>query len=105
MNRPLVLVNTTGSVVFDGNEGVTFVVAMESSVSASRIRIKNISPGQLYTFIFRQDGTGGHSFQWPSSVQNATVIDHRPLARSVVNLIGDTGGTLRANIPGTWNPS
>src|SRR4051812_29787286 len=98
MNRPLVLVNSTGTVVFDGFEGVTFVVTLQSSVSASRIRIKHISPGQLYTFIFRQDATGGRHFNWPSGVViNPTRVSEVPDAVSVQNYIGYTGGRLLAN--------
>jgi|SRR5947209_3062734 len=105
MSRRLVHVNSTGSVIFDGFEGETFVVMLESSVRASRVRIKNISPGQLYTVIFRQNHVGGHTFEWPTGlVHNAGTIDTAAQATSVKNFIGDTGGQLVANIPGTWQP-
>lgn len=103
MNRPLELVNTTGSVDFDGLKAVVWVVTMQSSVPASRVRIKNISPGQLYTFIFHQDGIGGHTFEWPANVKDASAVNATAGATSVMNFIGYTGGALLADLPGTWS--
>jgi hypothetical protein len=107
MSRPIKIVDTaTGLVLFDGLQAVTWKVLMKQSVPASGVRLKNISPGQIYTFIFQQDADGGHSFTWPvARVRNGTRLDLRPLAVSVQNYIGSTGGILLSDLPGTGGAS
>jgi hypothetical protein len=102
MDRPYKVIDMTGVAVFDGFEAVTWKVLMRNSASANDVRVKNISPGQLYTFLFEQDGKGGHSFAWPPTVKNGMRINPEPFSVSRQNFIGSTGGVLLANIPGAW---
>lgn len=102
MERPYKVIDTTGVAIIDGLEAVTWKILMRNSVSANDIRVKNISPGQLYTFIFEQDAKGGHNFAWPEGVKNGMRIDPEPNSVSVQNYTGSTGGVLIANIPGAW---
>lgn len=86
--------------VIDALLGETFVIGMATSIQ--KIRVKNVTPGMLYVFILKQDNSGGASIQWGSSIRNGTGADPRPFAVTVQSFVGDTGGILKANIPGTW---
>ena len=101
--QPIKVVDTaTGLVLFDGLQAVMWMVLMKQSIAASGVRVKNMAPGQLYTFIFQQDAIGGFTFDWPGHIQNGGIIDPAPDAISVQNFIGNTSGILIANLPGTW---
>lgn len=103
MNRPMKIVNSSsGIIVFDGLEAVVWKILMSSNVVASGVTVKNVSPGQLYTFIFVQDAVGGHIFAWPAQVDNGALVDPQPNTTTVQNYIGNTGGILQSNAPGAW---
>jgi hypothetical protein len=101
MNRPFLTLNSSEAILFDGLAAVCWFVNMHSSVSSPRIR--NMAPGQLYTFVFTQDAVGGHTMSWPGNCVNAAPIDPAPNATTVQSLIGDLGGILYANIAPTRN--
>jgi hypothetical protein len=84
--------------VFDGTLAECFIVNLHNNVSTAKV--KNIVPGVLYTFIFHQDGRGGHSFFWPSVCRNASDVGRAPGQTSVHNFVGN-GGYLDATMPGT----
>jgi hypothetical protein len=50
-----------------------FKTSMTTNVSSSSI-VGGVA-GAYYTFIFTQDGTGGHTFSWPVNVIDAQAID------------------------------
>jgi hypothetical protein len=101
MQRPFQIIDTTGTVHFDGLQAVTWKVLMRRTIST--MRITNIAPGQLYSFIFVQDGIGGHQFVWPTpQVTGGMLIDIIPNATSIQNFVGGTGSTLDAIAPGAW---
>lgn len=99
MSRPIQTLDSSDPVIFDGNVAVCFIVLMNSYVNNAKVR--NIAPGVLYTMIFQQDADGNHEFVWPGSCLNAAAIDTKPGAFTVQNFIGNTGGSLQANLPGT----
>jgi ABC-type Zn uptake system ZnuABC Zn-binding protein ZnuA len=88
------------TVVLNGLEAETFVLSMDTSVS--QVRVKNLSPGQLYVLILKQNHAGGHTIAYGASIRNAVAADPRPFAVTVQSFIADTGGILRSNLPGTW---
>jgi hypothetical protein len=99
-NRPYQTLESSGPLLFDGLQAVCWFVHMKSDITSPRVI--NISPGQLYTFVFGQDGTGGHKMIWPFNCRNAAPIDPTPNSTTVQNFIGNTGGLLEANISPAW---
>jgi hypothetical protein len=99
MNRPFLNVDSGGTLLFDGLAAVCWFVNMRSTMNT--VRITNISPGELYTFVFAQDAAGGHTITWPNNCINAAPIKTQPYAITVQNFVGHTGTTLYANIPST----
>jgi len=81
---------------YDGN-----VFRIVLSVSVNDVRMRNVSPGLLYTFIIRQTGSP-NTFQWPATVRGGMMICRRPHSTSVQTFIGRTGGDLLAITAGTW---
>jgi hypothetical protein len=99
MNRPYLTLNSTDPILFDGLAAVCWFINMHSDVTSPRIH--NMSPGEMYTFVFTQDAVGGHAMNWPANCLNAASIDPAPNAITVQNLICDTGGMLYANVAPT----
>jgi hypothetical protein len=100
MNRPFLNFDSSEALLFDGLAAVCWFINMRSDVTNARVA--NISPGQLYTFVITQDDAGSHVFTWPAICINAMMVDPAPNAITVQNFVGQTGGTLLANLPGTW---
>lgn len=100
MNRPYQTFDSTQQpLTFDGLQAVCWFIVMRSNVTSSRMM--NISPGQLYTFVFTQDNVGGRTFSWPANCIDAAPISPAPNTTTVQNLVGHTGAVLYANIPPT----
>jgi hypothetical protein len=62
--------------VFDAlnTEGIiTFDITLTGNVVAPTM--EHLTPGQLVSFIIRQDAFGAHTFLWPGSVYGGSVID------------------------------
>lgn len=97
MNRPFQNIDSGGAVLFDGLVAVCWFIHMRTSITGARVA--NISPGQLYTFVFTQDASGGHTMTWPANCRNANQINLEPDSITVQNFIGNTSGILVANIP------
>ena len=97
--RRLLRVDSMQSMIFNCFHAECFVVDMQGGVQRSQLN--NSSPGQLYTFIIRQNQTGGHSFNWPMQCINPMPIDQRPHAISTQNFIASTGNRLLAIEPGS----
>jgi hypothetical protein len=89
------------TVLLDASQYETFVIDFAASIQ--NLRIKNISPGQLYVFVLRQDADGGHGIAWGNSCHNGAMLDQAPRAVTVQSFIGTTGGILYAIPPATWN--
>lgn len=99
MNRPYKNLESSGPLLFDGLIAVCWFIHMRSDITSPRVL--NISPGQLYTFVFTQDGIGDHTMNWPPNCINAAPIDPEPNSITVQNFIGNTGGILYTNIAPT----
>jgi hypothetical protein len=99
MNRPFQNIESGGAVLFDGLVAVCWFIHMRSNIASARVQ--NISPGQMYSFVFTQDAVGGHTINWPVNCVNAGPIDPQPNSITVQNFIGNTGGIMLANITPT----
>jgi hypothetical protein len=78
---------------------VCWYISMTSDITASRVI--NISPGQLYSFVFTQNATGNNKMTWPRNCINAAAIDPKPNSTTVQHFVGLTGGNLFANLSPT----
>jgi hypothetical protein len=58
----------------------TFVFTLTGNVTSSTLTAATAVAGQSIGFMICQDGTGGHTFAWPSNVRNPAVIDSTPSA-------------------------
>lgn len=101
MKRPYQIFDSELPIVFEGSTTLCFIVNLRSSVTTAKMR--NIIPGALYTFVFHQDHTGGHTFAWPAECVNGIPIASSANSTTIQNFIGQEGGTnLSSNMPGTW---
>jgi hypothetical protein len=64
--------------------------------------IQNMIPGNLYTFIIFQDGTGGHAFGWPVNAYNPTPINLLASGYTVQTFVALDGGALYSIGAGSW---
>ena len=64
---------------------------------------ENLIDGNLYTTILIQDGVGGHSFEWPSNVVNATSVYQDPDSITIQTFVAITG-TLYSISAATYYP-
>jgi hypothetical protein len=101
MNRKLLILDSEDAMLLDGLAAVVWQIEMIRSVSTPP-RVKNIIPGVLYTFIFRQNQAGNNTFAWPLTCLNASPISLRPHSSTVQNFIGTLDGKLISNIPATY---
>ena len=65
----LIVLAFSSTPVFDASQGSGFEMTLSAAVTASTL--ENVSPGQIITFVLKQDGTGSHTFAWPSNVKGA----------------------------------
>jgi len=86
---------------FDGRKGETFLVLMASDVASARVT--NAMPGVVYVFVVKQGPAGGYNLTWGQGISNGIAVDSRANAVTVQSFITDTGGRLKANLPGTWS--
>jgi hypothetical protein len=86
--------------VFDGSQHTAFLITLAGDVTQAAIL--NMSPGNLYTFIRLQDGTGGHAFVWPSNVYGATPISIDPNTYTTQTFVALDDGSLLAIGAGTY---
>jgi hypothetical protein len=98
--KALLHIEGTDNMVFDGLDTTCWHVALIANVHTARIR--NMFPGQRYTFIFKQSNLGKHIFTWPPACVNGLAVSVDPNTLTIQNFIADTGGILRAHHAGTW---
>lgn len=93
-----VAVTFSSTPIFDATKGNAFQITLTGDVTSSTL--SNATAGQFIFFTITQDGTGGHTFAWPSNFQNApTVVS---TASKATNVVGFYDGT-NFNIAGQWN--
>lgn len=88
------------SVTFDATASEGFDLILTGNVSASTLT--GTSPGQLLTFVFAQDATGGRTFAWPTNVIAPGAVC--PFASSVSIQVFKVraGGTIIPVAPMLW---
>lgn len=93
-----VTVTFSATPTFDATKGNAFQITLTGNVTSSTL--SNAVAGQFLFFTVTQDGTGSHTFAWPSNFQNApTVVS---TASKSTNVVGFYDGT-NFNIAGQWN--
>jgi len=72
---------------FNGATNQAFQMTLTGNVTSSTFT--GGIAGQLYTFILKQDGTGGRTFAWPANILGGGVIDTTPSSVNVQNFVSD----------------
>src|SRR6185437_5822635 len=73
--------------VFNGTAVGAFKITLTGNVTSSTAT--NLVVGVLYTFIIKQDATGGRTFVWPTSFVGAMVIDGTASITNVQQFVYD----------------
>lgn len=99
----LVVVPFSATPIFDAslvNGPIAFDLTLSGNVTSSTL----VAPqaGQIVTFIFQQDGTGGWTFVWPSNVLNAGIVDTDADSVTVQSFIARANGFLYPIGPQTY---
>jgi hypothetical protein len=81
------------SLTFDCSKANGFQITLGGNVTSSTV--VGASPGQIVTFVLIQDGTGGHTFAWPTSITGTSPIDGTANITNVQQFIARADGTLR----------
>lgn len=79
--------SATAAFVGISNTNMVFQITLTGNVTAPTL--SGLTAGAKVTFILIQDGAGGHSFTWPTNVQNASTIETTPNARDIQEFIFD----------------
>jgi hypothetical protein len=74
-----------------------FQMTLAGNITASTI--SGVAPGQLVAFYFVQDGTGGRTVAWPSSMTGTVQPDPTPNAISLILFRADLSSVLHAVAP------
>jgi len=101
MRRKLLFQLAQQNLIVDGRAAQTFVIKFGTSVLD--LHVKNVTAGQLYVFVLKQNKKGFHSILWSDQILNATPADPNPHAVTVQAFIGLRNGQLFAIGPATWN--
>jgi hypothetical protein len=96
----LLVVDPADDMVFDGSASTAFKTTL--TLNVTQPVFENMAPGNLYTFIIVQDGTGGWDFVWPANVYNASPVDLDPNSTTVQTFVADDLGDLYAISVGTY---
>lgn len=104
---PLILnqllgVGVADPTVFSGDQYTAWKIILTGDVDT--IEVTDLIPGNLYTFIIQQDGTGGRAFNWDSAgnVFNAAPVNPDPGAYTVQTFVCDDNLDLYAIGAGMW---
>jgi hypothetical protein len=96
----LLIVPFSDNADFDGTNFTAFQLTLTGDVTNAAT--SNILPGNLYTFIIRQDGTGEHQFAWPVTVYNGAPINPDPYAITTQTFVADDIALLFPIGPATY---
>jgi hypothetical protein len=86
---------------YDADQYTAFQLLLTTNVTGATIT--NIIPGNLYTFITTQDATGGHTFNYPAGVVNASPINPTSNSTTTQTFIANSAGVLYPVAAGTWS--
>jgi hypothetical protein len=81
--------------VFNGANNNAFIMTLSGNVTSSTF--SNGVIGQLYTFVIKQDGTGGRVFTWPANVKGQGTIDPTAGIANIQQFIWDGTNLLSVN--------
>ena len=84
---PNAIVSFSATPAFNGAVNDSFIMTLTGNVTAPTF-VGGVT-GAIYTFILKQDGTGGRTFAWPANVIGGDVIDTTPNSRNVQQFIFD----------------
>lgn len=96
----LLIVADSFAMNFDGTTYTAFKTTLHGDVTAATFT--NMVPGNLYTFIIVQDGTGGWEFHWGANVHNGTMVKHKANAQTIQTFVADENGALHAVSAGAY---
>jgi hypothetical protein len=80
---------------FNGAVNNAFVMTLSGNVTSSTF--SNGVVGQLYTFVIKQDGTGGRVFTWPANMKGQGTIDPTAGISNIQQFIWDGSNLLSVN--------
>jgi hypothetical protein len=98
----LLIVPASDSMTFSGTNFTAFKTTLYSNVLHPVAT--GMVPGNLYTFVIVQDGTGGWEFTWPANIHNGTMVNHDANAETVQTFVADADGQLYAISAGAYYP-
>jgi hypothetical protein len=87
---------------FNASAAASFLITLTADVTSSSVI--NPTTGQIITFVITQDGTGSHSFTWPTNFKGASNIGSEANSVSVQSFIY-AATAWRATGPGSVNES
>ena len=97
----LLIIAAADNMAFPGGTYTAFKTTLPGDVTNPSI--VGMVPGNLYTFIIVQDGTGGHKMVWPANVHNAARVMPNANSTTVQTFIADENGALWSIGPATWS--
>ena len=83
----LAKVSFSAAPTFDASKASTFKIILAGQVTSSTLF--GAAPGQLLNFIICQDGSGDHSFRWPSNIRGGMKVGTTPSKCSVQSFVFD----------------
>lgn len=102
VSHELLVIGANWNMVFPGDTFTTFQTTIGGDITEPTT--ENMVPGNLYTFIIVQDGTGGHLFVWPPTMFNATPVNSEASSMTIQTFVCDGTGNLYAIAGGTYWP-
>lgn len=96
----LLIVGYDPNADFPGDEYLSWQITLTGGCTPS---FSNLVDGNLYTVIVIQDAVGGHPFNWPANVHNATAVDGDPNSITIQTFVA-VDGNLYPVGPATYYP-
>jgi hypothetical protein len=87
--------------IFFGDQKTSWEITLTADCTPT---FTNLVEGNLYTIIIMQDGVGGHLFNWPPNVINATWVNPDPNGITIQTFVAVNETTLYAIGAGTYYP-
>jgi hypothetical protein len=97
----LLVVDYDPAAVFPGDDYTAWQITLTGDIANPHFM--PLVDGNLYTIIIIQDDAGGHAFDWPPSVNNATSVNQDPNGITIQTFVA-VNGNLYAIGAGTYWP-
>ena len=91
-NGSLATVTYSATPAFNLSSATNFSLTLTGAVSSSPT--SNIEQGVVYSFLFIQDGTGGRTFSWPTTVKTTAPLNLAANGRTVCQFLAAADGNL-----------